>query len=119
MNDQDNISPLGPGNGGREKLSEEKLMAYLDGKLSPAEQHDVEQWLSEEGMESDAIEGLQILRPEETHRTVNKLNHELRKTMVGKKHRRKPLRTGLTSWIAVVIILLLAVVAYIVIRLVK
>ena len=119
MNDQNNISPFGPGSGGKDKLSEEKLMAYLEGKLSPAEQHDIELWLSEEGMEGDAIEGLKTLKPGETNHSVNRLKHELRKTMTGKKRKRRPLRPDYLTWIAVAVILLLVVAAYFVIRYAK
>ena len=117
MSEQDNISPFGPG--GKEKLSEDRLMAYLEGRLSHAEQHEVEQWLAEEGMEGDALEGLQTLRPDETKQTVSKLKHDLRKTLVGKKHKRRPLKTDYNTLIAIAVILLLAVVAYIVIRIAK
>ena len=119
MSDQNNISPLGSGNGGNEPLSEEKLMAYFEGKLSAAEQHDIELWLSEEGMESDALEGLRTMAPGDTKHTLNKLKHDLRKTITGKKRKRRPLKTNYLSLIAIAIILLLAVVAYIVIRIAK
>ena len=119
MSDQNNISPLGPGNGGKEPLSEEKLMAYFEGKLSAAEQHDIELWLSEEGMESDALEGLRSMPPADTRHTVNKLKHDLRKAITGKKRKRRPVKTNYLSWIAIVIILLLVVVAYIVIRIAR
>lgn len=100
MNDHNDILPLGPENGKVGKLSEEKLMAYLEGKLSPAEQHEVEKWLAEEGMESDAIEGLQAMKPDETRHSVNRLNHNLRRTLLRKKHRRKPLNNDHLAWIA-------------------
>ena len=119
MSEQNNISPFGPGSGRKETLSEDKLMAYLEGKLPPAEQHEIELWLSEEGMESDALEGLRTLKPEDTLHTVDKLKHELRKTITGKKRRRRPLRTDHFTWMAIAIILLLVVVAYIVIRIAK
>ena len=119
MSNQNNISPFGPGNGGKENISEDKLMAYLDGKLSASEQHDIELWLSEEGMESDALEGLRTLKPEDALHTVNKLKHDLRKKITGRKHKRRPLRADHFTWIAIAIILLLVVVAYIVIRIAK
>ena len=117
MSEQKNISPFT--NGSNEKLSEDKLMAYLEGKLSPAEQHDVELWLAEEGMESDAVEGLRTLQPGETKHSLGKLKHGLNKTMLGKKSKRKPLRTDHITWIAIGIILLLTVVAYLVVRIAK
>jgi anti-sigma factor RsiW len=118
MSDQDNISLFGPGKGGKKPLSEEKLMAYLEGKLSAAEQHDVEEWLADEGMESDALEGLSTLRTGEAHQSVNRLNHRLRKTMHSKRKRRQ-LKTGHFTSIAIAIILLLAVVGYILVRMAK
>jgi len=114
MSDPNNISSFN--NEGKPKLSDERLMAYFEGKLSPAEQHEVEQWLADEGMESDALEGLRELKPEETKHTVTKLNHQLRKSLTNKKKKRKPLKTEQYTLVAIAIILLLIVLAYIVIR---
>jgi hypothetical protein len=114
MSEQNNIPPFGSSGG--EKLSEDKLMAYLDGKLSAAEQHDVEQWLADESMEGDAVEGLRILKTDDTRHSVSKLNHKLRHTILNKKRKRKALKTEYITWTAILIILLLAVLAYIVIR---
>lgn len=114
MNEQDNILPFDDGRKPH-SLPEDKLMAYLAGKLSPAEQHEVEQWLAEEGMESDAIEGLQGQNAEDTRHTVGRLNHGLRKTLHIKKRKRRGMSTNYLAWIAIVIILMLAVLAYIVI----
>jgi anti-sigma factor RsiW len=113
MSDPNNISPFGKG---KERLTEDKLLAYMEGKLSAEEQHEVEQWLAEEGMESDAVEGLKAMRPDAARHTVNKLNHNLRKTLLSRKRPRRALKHDQFSWIAIVIILLLVVVAYLVIR---
>jgi len=116
MSDQNNILSHGLGDAGKGKLSEDKLMAYMAGALPPAEQHEVELWLANEGMESDAVEGLRTLQQAEVKHAVNQLNHNLRKAILKKKRRRKPLDTGQFTWIAVAIILLLIVLAFIVIR---
>ena len=116
MSDPNNILPFGPGNTGKAKLSEDKLMDWLEGKLSAAEQHEVEQWLAEEGMESDALEGLRELKPEDTRLMVSRLNHNLHKAILSKKRKRRPLKTDQFTWIAIAIVLLLVVLAYIVIR---
>ena len=116
MSDKDNILPFDNGNEAKRKLSEDNLMAYLEGKLSPAEQHDVEQWLAEEGMESDALEGLHTLAPGEARHSVNRLNHDLHRTIFSKKRRRRPLKNDHIAWIAIAVILFLIVVAYLVIR---
>ena len=116
MSQQNNRPPCDTGTAGKGGLREEKLRAYLEGRLSPEEQHDVEMWLAEEGMESDALEGLGTLPPGETIQSVNKLNNQLRKSLAGKKRKRRPPLSGQTAIIAIAIILLLALLAYIVIR---
>lgn len=113
MSDQQHILPLGPGDG---KLSQEKLLAYLEGKLPPEQQHEVEQWLSEEGMENDALEGLQAMPAMERSQSISKLNHRLRKTLSHKTRKRRKLKTDYNLLAAVLIILLLVTVAYLVIR---
>lgn len=114
MTEQNNILP--PDDGSKRKLSDELLMAYLEGRLTAEQQHEVELWLAEEGMESDALEGLHSLNASETTHSVNRLNHKLRKAVVSKQRRRKPLQTQYLTWMAIGLVLLLAVVAYIVIR---
>ena len=113
MSEGNNILPNGPE---RERITEESLMLYLEGKLTPAQQHSVEQWLADEGMESDALEGLQSISPVETKLTVNKLNHRLLKTLHHKKRKRRPVASNYYTILAMGIILLLAIVAYLVIR---
>jgi len=116
MSDQDNILFQGPDGAGKARLSEEKLLAYLDGKLSVDEQREVEQWLADDGIESDALEGLYGQKSADTKHAVDKLNHNLRRTMLSKKRKRRPLQTDRFSWVAIAIILLLVAIAYIVIR---
>lgn len=113
MSDHNYISPLGPGKG---KLPQEKLLAYLEGKLPPDEQHEVEQWISEEGMESDALDGLRQMPATERGQSISKLNHRLRKSLMHKTRKRRKLKTDYNVLAAVFIILLLAVIAYLVIR---
>lgn len=120
-----NNAPMGDGSGkisldgGRKQPGEDKLMAYLDGQLLPEEQHGVEQWLSDEGMESDAIDGLKLLEAANTRQTVNRLNNDLHKTLHSRKGRRREAKADMNSLIAVVVIVLLIAVAYLVIKMIK
>ncbi|MBS1687392.1 MAG: hypothetical protein JSS96_01605 [Bacteroidetes bacterium] len=98
------------------KLPEDKLLAYLEGRLSPEEQHEVEQWLGKEGMEGDALEGLKSIPLGETKDAVDRINHELRKQLIPKKRKRRQIKDNPWAVQAVVIILLLIILAYIVIR---
>ncbi len=114
MDNENNISPTGPGNESR--LKEDRLLAYLEGRLSPAEQHEVELWLADEGMESDAQEGLGAMQAAERNHAIERLNHKLRKTIVHKSRKRKKLVTDSYVLVAVFLILLLIAVGYLVIR---
>ena len=61
MNGKDNIW-----NRKSDKLTEDMLQAYFDGNLSAEQQHEVEMWLSETGIEADALEGLHTIPANES-----------------------------------------------------
>ncbi|MDR3680484.1 MAG: hypothetical protein P4L41_11005 [Flavipsychrobacter sp.] len=112
------LNDIGQPNRGNRKdgLPEERLIAYLEGKLTPAEQHEVEQWLAMEGMEGDALEGLQNIPAVEARTTVNRLNHQLQNTINYKKRKRRQIADNKWAWMAIIVILLLAVLGYLVIK---
>jgi anti-sigma factor RsiW len=112
MTDQQDISQYGKGH-----LPEEKLLAYLEGRLSPAEQREVEALLAEEGMESDALEGLQQLPADKTRRMAERINYRLQHDLKKNRHRgRKHFSDNKWSWLAILLVLILTVLAYFVIR---
>lgn len=114
MADQQDISQHGKG-----RLPEEKLMAYLEGKLSPAEQREVEALLAEEGMESDALEGLQQLPADKTRHMAERINYRLQHDLKKNRHRgRKLFSDNKWGWVAVLLILVLVVLAYMVTRMI-
>ncbi len=121
MDEKDDIlNELNPGlTGPPTPLTEEQLMAYLAGKLPAALQHAVEHWLAEDGMESDAIEGLKTIDPEETSHIVNRLNTHVKSNLKGKRKRNKTAKNDPATIVAVIIILLLSLTAYLVLKLVK
>lgn len=99
------------------KLSEERLQAYLEGKLTPEQQHEVELWLSEEGLEGDAAEGLQKLSAEEAKSSTHRLNRQLQKQLGERRRKRKNFYSEGNGLIVVIfLVLLLCVIAYVVIR---
>jgi len=100
------------------KLPEDKLLAYFEGRLSPEEQHEVERWLAEEGMEADALEGLQTIPVHEVKAASAIINHQLSKELSKKKRKRKTsaIKNNPWAWIAVAIILLLVILAYAILR---
>ena len=97
---------------------EEELLRYLNKELSADEQHEVEEFLIDDDFYDDAVEGLEMVS-KETNLTglVSELNTNLDKQLK-KKNKRKKNKIPAQTWsiISVVLILLLAVVAYFIIR---
>ncbi|MBS1585373.1 MAG: hypothetical protein JSS82_07475 [Bacteroidetes bacterium] len=106
------------GNGSPGNLSEEKLMAYLEGTLSVEEQHEVEQFLAQESFEAEAIEGLKNMQPEDAKRSVARLNHDLRKHVHHRRGRRRQIKDNPWALLAVALTMLFIILAYFVIRLI-
>lgn len=99
-------------------IPEEKLLAYLEGRLSPEEQYEIEQLLAEGGPESDAIDGLRQMDNHEINHAVSNINKKLRKD--ARSNRMKKRNGGSETywgWIAIIIVLLLAALGYLVVYL--
>ncbi|WP_276131820.1 hypothetical protein [Polluticoccus soli] len=103
-------------NGHKGKLPEEMLQAYLEGKLGPEQQHEVEKWLAEEGMESDAVEGLKELPAREAKQLVDRLNYDLRHELGKKTRRHSAIKDNQWAWLAILIVLMLCVLGFVVIK---
>jgi anti-sigma factor RsiW len=104
-------------NGRPDRLSDEQLMAYLEGKLDPEAERQVEEWLSEEGAEADAIEGLKAMPATETKKSVQELNRQLHQNILrGTPKRQRHFKEDFWGWIAVIVVILLVVLGYIVVR---
>lgn len=117
MNNADNIGLFNADK--NQNLSEEKLLAYLEGKLSAAEKHNVELIIAENGLEADALEGLQGLSFVEAKQTVRSINHSLRKKILQKRKTKFSIENYWSwywSWLAIAIILLLAIAAFLIIK---
>ena len=100
-------------------IDNQKLMDYLSGKLSGKEKHDVEVWIAENDFTNDAVEGLQEIRePSAIPGYVEQLNLDLKKFIAAKKERRESRRIRNNPWtyLAVILIIALIILAYIVIR---
>lgn len=105
---------------GKGNLPEEKLLAYLEGRLSPQEQRDVEALLADEGMESDALEGLKELPAEQTQQLASRINYKLQHDLRKKRHhKRNHFADNKWAWLAVLVVLLLSVLGYCVLKMVE
>jgi ferric-dicitrate binding protein FerR (iron transport regulator) len=94
---------------------EATMYAYLNGELSEQQQHEVEQWLADESMESDAIEGLKALGAEPSKAAVTRIKTTL-KSNLRKKQKRNPIKfSGHVTLVTIVVVLILCLAAYLVV----
>jgi anti-sigma factor RsiW len=96
------------------QLSDELLLAYVEGKITDAEQHRVELWLQQSAMNTDMLEGLKELPPAQTRQLVNTLHSGLQKQL-RQKHKKGIQNNSFWMSVIIVLILLLCALAYIVI----
>jgi hypothetical protein len=99
-------------------MDDRKLMDYLEGKLSGKDKYEVEKWMVENDMASDAMEGLENIKEKKNlQQYVDQLNKNLQAQLQNKKQRRNKTRLKEYPWIyfTIILILILCIVAYIVI----
>ena len=100
------------------EVDQETLLKYLQGKLSAAEQHEVEKNLLDDAFEADAMEGLQnIQNTQQIPLLVEQLNKDLNKRTTKKKKGFLKREAGVESWLllTVIILLLLIIISFFVI----
>lgn len=99
-------------------IDNQKLMDYISGKLSDEQKHEVEKWMIDNPFFNEAIEGLQLAGSEKkVQKNVEELNRQLRKYLQQKKRKRGRDFFPVNTWtyIAIVLILAIAVLVYLVI----
>jgi len=95
------------------QITEQYLMLYLEGKMSPEEQHHFEYLMEQDPFLRDAAEGLSALSKKEVTNIVMQLNAGLRKqTRPGKRRVRFFFSQKLLIWLAVWVVLLLVLMAW-------
>lgn len=100
-------------------IEQDKLLEYLNRKLSKEEQHLLETQMNNDSFVSDAMDGLeQIRNTDKVSLAVSQLNAGLKKQLENNKKRRNKGTVIQESWIfyAVILLLVLAVIGYIVIK---
>jgi len=102
------------------KVSEEQLLSYINGKLSAEEQYVIEQALENDPFLYDAIEGLSDMKNKENIALLtNQINLQLAK-QINLKPKNKPIKFQQFSWyIAVFLVLIIAVLAWYVLHLMR
>jgi len=100
-------------------IDNQKLMDYLSGHLNEQEKHEVEAWMLENDFANDAVEGLeQVHNSRHIQAMVEQLNNDLHKKLQQKNAKKEKRKLKEYPWIyiAVILILALAVLAYYVIH---
>ncbi len=100
-------------------IEQDKLLDYLSKNLTAAEAHEVEKQMADDEFMNDAVEGLEHFKTkEELAQLVTQLNEELKKQTAKKKKRKEKRKLKEQPWlyITIVTVLVLAVVAFMVIR---
>ncbi|MBC7650463.1 MAG: hypothetical protein H7101_01795 [Deinococcales bacterium] len=103
-----------------EELNDDQLMRYLQGNLSDEQRNAIEQQMVTDDFTNDAVEGLEIVgNKAHLHTYIDKLNHQLQKSIAAKKQRKAKRKLADNSWIiiAISIILVLCVIGYYVLHL--
>ena len=99
-------------------VDQETLMLYLQGKLSPEKQHELEKQILDNEFAADAIDGLQDFKDKKKLAlVVEQLNNDLKLKTARKKARRSRRQVQSEPWLVITlaIILLLIVLCYFII----
>jgi hypothetical protein len=100
-------------------IEQDKLLDYLNKNLSAAEAHEVEKQMADDEFMNDAVEGLENFKDKkDLSFLINQLNKDLKKQTEKKKLKKEKRKLKDQSWlyITIVTLLLLAIVAYLVIK---
>src|SRR5580704_13382726 len=96
-------------------IEKQKLIDYLNDKLSDKEKNEVEQWMTANDFANDAVEGLHQLKNKKSLQSyVDQLNRQLKIQLEQKRQRKQKRKIKEHPWIyiAAALILVLCVVAY-------
>jgi hypothetical protein len=102
------------------EVDQETLLLYLQGKLAPERQHELEKQMLDSDFNADALEGLEHFKSgQRVQSLVDQLNRDLKKKTQKKKALREKLQVKNEPWllITLVILLMLVIIAFIVIYL--
>jgi hypothetical protein len=101
------------------QISEQKLMDYLEGRLTPEESHEVEKLMVDSGFIDDAVEGLSEMKDKQKIAVIlQELNGQL-KTRIRQKTKKNKLLIPDQLTLAVVTtitVLFLIIIAYVIYR---
>src|SRR3954469_16436180 len=97
-------------------IDQETLLRYLQEKLSPEEQHEIEKGMMESDFDSDALEGLQEVKDKKNLTSLlQQLQSDLKEKTEKKKRARQKKELKIEPWLIVtlMIILIIAVISFV------
>lgn len=100
-------------------IEQDKLLDYLNRKLSADDAHELEKQMADDEFMNDAVEGLeQFKNKKELGALVDQLNRDLKKQTAKKKKKkeRRKLKDQPWLYITIVTILLLVVIGFVLIK---
>lgn len=100
-------------------IDNQKMIDYINGKLSEEQKHEVEKWMADNPLFNDGIEGLQQAGSARSATAVEQINRQLRLHLQQRRRKKEPVFISSNLWIyvAVLLIIILVVVGYLLIKL--
>ena len=96
---------------GNEEIGQEKLLDYLNKKLSAGEAHEVEKQMADDAFVNDAMEGLEkFSNKKDLTAHVEQLNRNLKHQLDKRKKRNEKRRIKDQPWVYFTIVLLLVLI---------
>ena len=100
-------------------IEQEKLLDYLNKKLSAADAHEVEKQMTDDAFINDAVEGLeQFKNKKDLTLLVEQLNNDLKKQTAKKKLKKEKRKLRDQPWLyfTLVLLLILVVISYVLVK---
>ncbi len=101
------------------EIEQEKLLDYLNKKLSATEAHEVEKQMADDAFVNDAVEGLgEFNNKKDLSLYVTQLNRNLQQQLDKKKKRKEKRKLKDQPWVyfTIVLLLLLIVTCYVLVK---
>ena len=93
------------------EIEQEKLLDYLNKKLSASEAHEVEKQMADDEFMNDAVEGLEKFNSKkDLPLYVDQLNHNMRRQLEKKNRRKEKRKLKDQPWVYFTIVLLLVLI---------
>jgi len=100
-------------------IEQDKLLDYLNKKLSATEAHEVEKQMADDDFMNDAVEGLENFKnKKDLSLLVNQLNKDLKKQTENKKLKKDKRKLQDQPWLyfTIVLLLILVIISYVLVK---